>query len=151
MDGPLGYGRNCRLRAMSGKRLMFGIFLIFLVDCCKSEAYFFQSFFSSNIKDDSNVSAPILGNLMSKYTLSRRSLDRFRRGNPKNQMCWDRNPEKDSFFNVVDAHNHFRPFNGPSVPFNTYFQWMQDAGILFSTIFGIGQKIQKTNLQGKIY
>ena len=84
-----------------------------------------------------------------KYTLSRRSLDRFRRGNPKNQMCWDRNPEKDSFFNVVDAHNHFRPFNGPSVPFNTYFQWMQDAGILFSTIFGIGQKIQKTNLQGK--
>ena len=86
-----------------------------------------------------------------KYTLSRRSLDRFRRGNPKNQMCWDRNPEKDSFFNVVDAHNHFRPFNGPSVPFNTYFQWMQDAGILFSTIFGIGQKIQKTNLQGKLY
>ena len=67
MDGPLGYRRNCRLRAMSGKRLMFGIFLIFLVDCCKSEPYFFQSFFSSNIKDDnSNVSALVLGNLMSK-------------------------------------------------------------------------------------
>ena len=130
---------------------MLGIFLIFLVDCCKSEAYFFQSFFSSNVKDDSNVSVPVLGKLMSKYTLSRRSLDRFRRGNPKNQICWDRNPEKDSFFNVVDAHNHFRPFNGPSVPFNTYFQWMQDAGILFGTIFGIGQKIQKTNLQGKLY
>ena len=75
MDGSLGYGRNCRLRAMSGKKLMFGIFLIFLVDCCKSEPYFFQSFFSSkwaqvskyNIKDDnSNVSALVLGNLMSK-------------------------------------------------------------------------------------
>jgi hypothetical protein len=130
---------------------MLGIFLIFLVDCCKSEAYFFQSFFSSNIKDATIVSVPVLGKLMSKNTLNRRSLDRFRRGNPKNQMCWDRNPEKDSFFNVVDAHNHFNPFNGPSVPFNTYFQWMQDAGILFSTIFGIGQKIQKTNLQGKLY
>ena len=146
----LGYGRNGSLRSKSGKRLMFGIFLIFLVDCCKSEAYFFQSFFSSKIKDSSNVTAPVLGKLMSKDTLNRRSLDRFRRGDLKNQMCWDRSPEKDSFFNVVDAHNHFKPFNGPSVPFDTYFEWIRDAGILFSTMFGIGQQIEKKNKQGKL-
>ena len=126
------------------------VFQIFLVDCCKSEAYFFQSFFSSKIKDDSNVTAPVLGKLMSNYTLRRRSLDRFRRGTSSNQDCWDRHPEKDSFFNVVDAHNHFKPFNGPSVPFDTYFEWMRDGGILFSTMFGIGQKIEKKNKQGKL-
>ena len=146
----LAYGRNSHLRSKSGKRLMFGIFLFTLIECCKSEPYFFQSFFSSKIKDDSNVTAPVLGKLMSKDTLDRRSLDRFRRGDLKNQMCWDRSPEKDSFFNVVDAHNHFKPFNGPSVPFDTYFKWMQDAGILFSTMFGIGQKIEKKNPQGSM-
>jgi len=51
--------------------------------------------------------------LMSKETLSRRTLDRFRRSNPSNHICWDRNPDKDSFFNVIDTHNHFRPFGGP--------------------------------------
>ena len=67
--------------------------------------------------------------LMSKETLSRRTLDRFRRSNPSNHICWDRSPDKDSFFNVIDTHNHFRPFGGPPVPFYTNFQWMKDAGI----------------------
>ena len=87
--------------------------------------------------------------LMSKETLSRRTLDRFRRSNPSNHICWDRNPDKDSFFNVIDTHNHFRPFGGPPVPFDTYFQWMKDAGILFSTMFGIGQKIVKKHQSGR--
>jgi len=81
--------------------------------------------------------------LMSEDTLSRRTLNRFRRSSPDNHICWDRNPNKDSFFNVIDTHNHFRPFGGPPVAFDTYFQWMKDAGILFSTMFGIGQKIEK--------
>ena len=62
--------------------------------------------------------------------------------------CWDRSPDKDSFFSVIDSHNHFRPFGGPAVPFNTYLQWMHDAGILFSTVFGIGQLLKKKNDNG---
>ena len=85
---------------------------------------------------------------MTSYTLSRRNLDRFRRNHENNELCWDRNPDEDSFFSVIDTHNHFRPFSGPPVPFDTYFQWMQDAGILFSTMFGIGQQIKKRNQYG---
>ena len=86
---------------------------------------------------------------MSSFTLNRRSLDRFRRNHKENKVCWDRNPDKDSFFSVIDTHNHFRPFGGPAVEFDTYLKWMQDAGIIFSTMFGIGQLIKKTNGEGK--
>ena len=86
---------------------------------------------------------------MSSYTLNRRSLDRFRRNHKENKVCWDRHPDKDSFFSVIDTHNHFRPFGGPAVEFDTYLKWMQDAGIIFSTMFGIGQLIKKTNEEGK--
>lgn len=96
------------------------------------------------------VSATDNAKLLSDFSLSRRTLDRFRRNNPSNQICWDRHPDKDSFFSVIDTHNHFRPFGGPSVPFDTYFQWMQDAGILFSTMFGIGQKIKKKHQTGRL-
>ena len=89
------------------------------------------------------------GNLMSSFTLNRRSLDRFRRNHKENKVCWDRHPDKDSFFSVIDTHNHFRPFGGPAVEFDTYLKWMQDAGIIFSTMFGIGQLIKKTNEEGK--
>jgi hypothetical protein len=37
----------------------------------------------------------------------------------------------------------YRPFGGPPVPFYTYIQWMLDHGILFSTMFGIGQLLVK--------
>ena len=89
------------------------------------------------------------GKLMSKFTLERRTLERFKTNSPQNQVCWDRNPDKDSFFNVIDTHNHFRPFGGPPVPFDLYYDWMKDAGILFTTIFGIGQKIEKKYPNGK--
>ena len=88
---------------------------------------------------------------MSSFTLSRRSLNRFRRNHEENKKCWDRSTDKDSFFNVIDTHNHFRPFGGPAVPFETYLQWMQDAGILFSTMFGIGQLIKKKNQEGEFH
>ena len=86
---------------------------------------------------------------MSSSTLSRRTLNRFRRSHEENKLCWDRSPDKDSFFSVIDSHNHFRPFGGPSVEFRKYLQWMQDAGILFSTMMGIGQLIKRKNLDGK--
>ena len=42
----------------------------------------------------------------------------------------------------------FRPFGGPPVPFFEYLQWMIDHGLLFSTMFGIGQLLEKV---GKDY
>ena len=112
----------------------------------------FHTTILSIITDSTIVSATTdNGKLLSDFTLSRRTLDRFRRNNPSNKICWDRHPDKDSFFSVIDTHNHFRPFGGPPVPFDTYFQWMQDAGILFSTMFGIGQKIKKKHQTGMLY
>ena len=50
--------------------------------------------------------------------LSRRKrLSRFVRGHEDNSICWDREGE-DGFFSVVDSHNHFKPFGGPSVEVN---------------------------------
>eukprot|EP00095_Tigriopus_kingsejongensis_P012514 maker-scaffold455_size166772-snap-gene-0.29 protein:Tk12514 transcript:maker-scaffold455_size166772-snap-gene-0.29-mRNA-1 annotation:"hypothetical protein BRAFLDRAFT_82927" len=74
----------------------------------------------------------------------RRTLSRFTIGHQDNTMCWDR-PGKDGFFSVVDAHNHFRPFGGPAVPLDMYINWMRTHGIVFTTVFGIGQKIVKRN------
>ena len=64
-------------------------------------------------------------------------------------MCWDRSFHKDSFFSVVDAHNHFRPYGGDAVRFKTYLNWMQDAGVVFSTMSGVGQRIKKKNGNGE--
>lgn len=78
-----------------------------------------------------------------KLTRPRR-LTRFTQGHEDNDICWDRDGE-DGFFSVIDTHNHFRPFGGPSVPFEQYLEWMTEHGILFSTMFGIGQLIKKSN------
>jgi len=82
--------------------------------------------------------------LLSQETLERRSLNRFLKNHENNTVCWERHGV-DGFFSVIDSHNHFRPFEGPPVPFLTYLDWMMDHGLLFSTMFGIGQKIVKTN------
>ena len=75
----------------------------------------------------------------------KRSLSRFTLGHEDNSVCWDREDDKtDGWFSVVDAHNHFRPFGGPAVPFDMYLDWMSQHGILFSTVFGIGQLIHKS-------
>ncbi len=47
----------------------------------------------------------------------------------------------------VRINFYFRPFGGPPVPFHTYIQWMLDHGILFSTMFGIGQLLVKARQQ----
>ena len=82
--------------------------------------------------------------VMSPTQKSRRTLTRFTKGHPDHDICWDRHG-LDGFTSVIDAHNHFRPFFGPSVSFEVYLGWMHDQGILFSTMFGIGQLIQKKN------
>lgn len=82
----------------------------------------------------------ILADLLSSETLGRRRLTRFQPSHPDSQQCWDRHGV-DGFYSPVDAHNHFRPFGGPPVPWDTYTGWMRDHGIIFSTMFGIGQQI----------
>jgi hypothetical protein len=83
-------------------------------------------------------------NILPPGGLERRTLSRFTKGHADNAKCWDRTGP-DGFFTVVDGHNHFRPFGGPEVPMQTYLHWMQQHGILFSNVMGLGQRIQKSN------
>lgn len=53
--------------------------------------------------------------------------------------CFDR--ENNSHLSVVDSHLHFRPFGGPSIPFQEMTSYLQKAGILFANIYGIGQTL----------
>jgi len=85
------------------------------------------------------------GDLLTAETIAGRRLTRFKVGHPENQECWHRHGV-DGFFSVIDAHNHFRPFYGPPVPWDMYMGWLHDHGILFSTMLGIGQKLKKKNL-----
>ncbi len=53
--------------------------------------------------------------------------------------CYDRSTEPYTL--VVDAHNHFRPFGGPAVPFTELTEYFNKTGVLFANIFGIGQML----------
>ena len=68
-------------------------------------------------------------------TVERRRLTRFQVGHEDNNLCWERH-ERDGFITPIDAHNHFRPFYGPAVPWDTYMDWMKSHGILFTTMLG---------------
>lgn len=82
--------------------------------------------------------------LLTDATIARRRLTRFQVGHADNQDCWERHG-LDGFYSPIDAHNHFRPFYGPPVPWDTYMEWLKDHGILFSTMLGIGQQLMKKN------
>lgn len=56
---------------------------------------------------------------------------------PAAAACFDR--ETQPHTSVVDAHVHFRPFNGPAVPFAELVGYLEDAGVRFATVMGIGQ------------
>lgn len=84
------------------------------------------------------------GDLLKDETIARRRLTRFKVGHADNALCWERHGA-DGFLSVIDAHNHFRPFFGPAVPWDTYMDWLKSHGILFSTMLGIGQQIIKKN------
>lgn len=53
--------------------------------------------------------------------------------------CYDRSTRNN--WAVVDAHLHTRPFGGPPVPFPEMIKRMRKAGILFATLYGIGQRL----------
>ncbi len=42
---------------------------------------------------------------------------------------------------VVDTHLHFRPFGGPVVPFDEVLTYLRDTGVLFASVYGIGQTL----------
>lgn len=92
-----------------------------------------------------NQGGPDASPLLSSNSLSRRSVARFTKGSKENNICWDRDAAVDGFLSPIDGHNHFRPFGGPTVPFEQYIGWMIDSGIVFSTVFGIGQLLINKN------
>ena len=51
--------------------------------------------------------------------------------------CFDRATQPHTL--VADAHVHFRPFNGPAVPFDEVVGYMAATGVRFATVMGIGQ------------
>jgi len=53
--------------------------------------------------------------------------------------CYDRSSEPHTA--VVDAHIHFRPFGGPEIPFQELVGYLEEAGVLFANVYGIGQML----------
>ncbi|CAK9038814.1 Diatom spindle kinesin-1, partial [Durusdinium trenchii] len=64
------------------------------------------------------------------------TVDDFKQGS---STCFDRNTSDQ--WAVVDAHLHARPFGGPPVPFHELMDRLRRAGILFTTLYGIGQRL----------
>ena len=53
--------------------------------------------------------------------------------------CYDRALEPQT--TVVDAHLHFRPFGGPEIPFEELVSYLEETGVLFANVYGIGQTL----------
>lgn len=56
-----------------------------------------------------------------------------------NTQCFDR--KKYGAIAVVDSHLHSRPFGGRPVPFTNLLDYMRSSGVLFATLYGIGQRL----------
>lgn len=67
----------------------------------------------------------------------KRDLRSFTPGFKENQICYDR--KKEPYTYVVDSHIHFRPFGGPSIPFQKLIEYFKKTGVLFVNAYGIGQ------------
>lgn len=66
-----------------------------------------------------------------------RTLDMFRAG--PDQPCYDRATMPSTF--VVDSHNHFRPFGGKARPYAEVLAYLENSGVLFANMYGIGQTL----------
>ena len=51
--------------------------------------------------------------------------------------CYDR--ARSSQLALVDSHVHFRPFGGPTLPFEDMVRYLERAGIRYANVYGIGQ------------
>ena len=68
------------------------------------------------------------------------TLEMFRSGD---QPCYDRSVQAQTA--VVDSHIHFRPFGGPAIPFEEVVSYLEETGVLFANIYGIGQMLPVTS------
>ncbi|MCY4611120.1 MAG: amidohydrolase family protein [Gammaproteobacteria bacterium] len=68
------------------------------------------------------------------------TLEMFRSGNPP---CYDRSVQAQT--TVVDSHIHFRPFGGPAIPFEEVVSYLEETGVLFANVYGIGQMLPVTS------
>ena len=68
--------------------------------------------------------------------VSSSALELYRTGEA---ACYDRSVEPQTA--VVDAHLHFRPFGGPEIPFDELVGYLEDTGVLFANVYGIGQTL----------
>ncbi len=58
-----------------------------------------------------------------------------------NQQCYDRAKQPHTM--VVDAHHHFKPFNGDAIPYEELIDYAKRSGVLFVNVYGIGQVYQR--------
>lgn len=58
---------------------------------------------------------------------------------PGYEGCHDRETHGETF--VVDSHNHFRPFGGAPLSMAQMNRFLQDTGVLFANVYGIGQSL----------
>ena len=68
--------------------------------------------------------------------VSKPTLETFQADDPP---CYDRSIQAQTA--VVDTHLHFRPFGGPAIPFAEVVSYLEENGVLFANIYGIGQML----------
>lgn len=77
---------------------------------------------------------PMLGE--SQPAASMLTLDAFQ---GEDTACYNRASQP--YTAVVDSHLHFRPFGGPALPFDEVVQYLENTGVLFANVYGIGQML----------
>lgn len=95
-----------------------------------------ESLQAANHDDDMMPEATISETVVLPSMQTLPAVSDFREGST---TCFDRNATDQ--WAVVDAHLHARPFGGPPVPFNELMDRLRRAGILFTTLYGIGQRL----------
>jgi len=77
---------------------------------------------------------PVLGE--SQPAAATLTLDAFQ---GEGAACYDRASQP--YTAVVDSHLHFRPFGGPALPFDEVVQYLENTGVRFANVYGIGQML----------
>ena len=54
-------------------------------------------------------------------------------------FCYDRAVQPQTA--LVDAHLHFRPFGGAAIPFAEVVEYLEESGVMFANVMGIGQML----------
>ena len=72
--------------------------------------------------------------------VSKPTLEMFLADDPP---CYDRSAQSQTA--VVDTHLHFRPFGGPAIPFEEMVSYLEETGVLFANVYGIGQMLPVTS------